>query len=206
MNRGKLDGAKVRINVENLQIKIKNLVWKVKRSVFPKLNMKGLLTCETKNARLGLYFVLAVVENNPQLSIKNPYLRLQNLDIKLAETSIAGFANTLIKMFKGVIRHQIEQNVHKIIMNQTSALLTPVNNIAVQYWPTINQFVNAQGEMSKVREVEDKDGTLVATEQDELDLDEFDVEFDEGSLGMELEADNDPKAISHIKVFECYWR
>ena len=51
MNRGKLDGAKMRVGVRNLRIKMKKIHLKVDKSTFPKYKGKASIDCSTEDVR-----------------------------------------------------------------------------------------------------------------------------------------------------------
>ena len=55
MNRGKLDGAKMRVGVRNLRIKMKKIHLKVDKSTFPKYKGKASIDCSTEDLRNDMF-------------------------------------------------------------------------------------------------------------------------------------------------------
>ena len=95
----------------------------------------------------GVAFKLRVVDDKPQLQIQHPYLKLQSLDITVKHNSLAGVLNTVLKWMNSTICKQLEKTVTNMIIEKSSALLEPVNALAVQYWPTLNEMVDTSAIM-----------------------------------------------------------
>ena len=200
LNRGKVDGAKLRVGVRNLQIKMKKIHLKIDKTTFPKYKGKASIDCQTDDAMFGVAFKLRVVDEKPQLEIQHPYLKLETLDIKVKHNEYAGVLNTVLKWMNGVIRSQIEKNVTKIITDRSAALLTPVNNLAIQYWPMLSQMVDTSA-ISKAKERVDKNGKVINRDLSK-ELMEVEVEFMDGPLGLDLyESYSNEPAVCKVKRF-----
>lgn len=53
LNRGKLDGAKLRVGVRNLKLKIKKIQCKIDKRNFPKYKGKFTLDCSTRKVSVA---------------------------------------------------------------------------------------------------------------------------------------------------------
>ena len=155
-------------------------------------------------------FKLRVVDDKPQLAIQHPYLKLPDLELVVKHNSMAGVVNTVLKMFNGMICSRIEATVSKMIIvsvgggrdaqEKSNQLLEPVNNLAVQYWPTLTQMVDTSA-LTKAKEHVDKDGHVVNRDLSK-ELTEIEVEFMDGPLGLDLyQAYPTEPAVCKVKRF-----
>ena len=184
LNRGKLDGAKLRVGVRNLKLKMKKIHCKIDKRNFPKYKGKASVNCGTENAMFGLAFKIRVVDDKPQLEIQHPYLKLSELEITVKHNSMAGVLNTVLKMANGYLCSKIESVVAGLIIEKSNQLLTPVNNLAIQYWPMLNQMVDTSA-IIKGKERVDKDGKVINRDLSK-ELTEVEVEFMDGPIGLDL--------------------
>ena len=148
----------------------------------------------------GVAFKLRVVDEKPQLEIQHPYLKLQSLDVTVKHNSYANILNTLLKWMNPMICHQLEKTVTSMIIEKSAALLTPVNNLAIQYWPMLNQMVDTTA-IVKGKERVDKDGKVINRDLSK-ELAEIEVEFMDGPLGLDLyESYPTEPAVCKVKRF-----
>ena len=148
----------------------------------------------------GVAFKLRVVDEKPQLEIQHPYLKLQSLDITVKHNSLAGVLNTVLKWMNSTICKQLEKTVTNMIIEKSSALLEPVNALAVQYWPMLNQMVDTSAIM-KGKERVDKNGKVINRDLSK-ELMEVEVEFMDGPIGLDLyESYPTEPAVCKVKRF-----
>jgi hypothetical protein len=131
----------------------------------------------------------------PVLIMTSQSINIQNLSLKIDDSSLAWLYNLLASVFEGIIRDYVCKSLQDMLTTRCSTLLGMVNSTAVNYWPVIQGILKV--DILKLREASAKDVAMLlgpprvaAGESTELEITprEYTLKFaDSGALGMKLD-------------------
>jgi hypothetical protein len=131
----------------------------------------------------------------PVLIMTSQNINIENLSLKIDDSSLAWLYNLLASVFEGIIRDYVCKSLQDMLTTRCSTLLGLVNSTAVNYWPVIQGILKV--DILKLREASAKDVAmllgpprLAVGESTELEITprEYTLKFAEtGPLGMKLD-------------------
>ena len=143
----------------------------------------------------------------PVLIMTSQDINIENLSLKIDDSSLAWLYNLLASVFEGIIRDYVCKSLKEMLTNRCSTLLGLVNSTAVNYWPVIQGILKV--DILKLKDASAKDMAMLLgpprlplgeTTELEITPREYTLKFSEsGPLGIKLDifetsiADGDSK-------------
>ena len=131
----------------------------------------------------------------PVLIMSSQTIQIQNLSLKIDDSSLAWLYNLLASVFEGIIRDYVCKSLQDMLTTRCSTLLGLVNSTAVNYWPVIRGILKV--DISNLKEANASDMAMLlgpprlgVDESTELEITprEYTLKFAEsGPLGMKLD-------------------
>lgn len=143
MYRGRAQDVLI-IEVDNMFAMIKEIMWNLEQTYFPRLQAGGNAFVELQNASIRLVFELRRKlkegtddEWEPVLCLNRRQCHIDDMDVKLGGSSLSWVLNLGASIFKTSINAYVVQAVLNAIESNSGYLLEKLNGALQNYWGVI---------------------------------------------------------------------